>query len=202
MISINIEKDRLPELCQKKMNNVNTTLIHDLRDITLECIASAESFTQLDLKVLNWKETPETWSILECIEHLNLYGDFYLPEIRTRMQRFKGKHPVKAFKESWWGNYFVNAVTPKENTKKMKAFKRLSPSGGSLSMQVLTKFIQQQHQMLQLLEEAKDFNLNKITTASTIPMVRFRLGDTFRAEILHNKRHILQAHGVLSSMNR
>lgn len=30
---------------------------------------------------LNFRISAESWSIMECLEHFNRYGDFYIPEI-------------------------------------------------------------------------------------------------------------------------
>jgi hypothetical protein len=55
--------------------------------------------------------------------------------------------------------------------------------------------------MLKLLETASTKNLTKIKTAITLPLLKFRLGDTFRFVIYHNERHIVQAQKVLKSLN-
>ena len=60
-------------------------LIEELINLCKNHIYEAERYQKMDLETLNWKETPDRWSILECLEHLNLYGDFYIPEIRKRM---------------------------------------------------------------------------------------------------------------------
>lgn len=64
-------------------------LIDDLLKRTEESSLSAQKFKKLNAGDLNYKKSPDEWSILECIEHLNLYGDFYLPEIeRHRKTNF------------------------------------------------------------------------------------------------------------------
>ena len=60
-------------------------LIEELLSLTEKSIRSVKVFKELDVKQLNFKKSMEEWSILECIEHLNLYGDYYLPEIQKRM---------------------------------------------------------------------------------------------------------------------
>ena len=56
-------------------------LLQELLTITGRASLMVKTFRQLTNEQLNYKSSPETWSILECIEHLNLYGNFYLPEI-------------------------------------------------------------------------------------------------------------------------
>ena len=56
-------------------------LIEELLSNADRAIMSAKAFKELPEKELNAKKEASHWSILECLEHLNLYGDFYFPEI-------------------------------------------------------------------------------------------------------------------------
>ena len=58
-------------------------------------------------------------------------------------------------------------------------------------------FIALQEELLDLLEVAKNKNLDKIKTKTTLPLVKFKLGDTLRFVIHHNERHIVQAKKAL-----
>ena len=102
-------------------------LIDDLIQQTQSNLNMAEGFKQLNETVLNHKTSPKSWSVLECIEHLNRYGDFYLPEIQRRINA--SNHPnTKTFKSSWLGNYFAESMLPKEKLNKMKTFKSMDPA--------------------------------------------------------------------------
>ena len=59
----------------------NQDLVADLINRTQENIRAAELLKTKTEETLNKKETSKSWSALECIEHLNRYSDFYLPEI-------------------------------------------------------------------------------------------------------------------------
>ena len=56
-------------------------LYAELIQIIQNHIKEAQYFKTLSLEKLNQKQDDSSWSVLECLEHLNLYGDFYLPEI-------------------------------------------------------------------------------------------------------------------------
>ena len=56
-------------------------LIQSLLEQTRQIINQVEKLKTYDLLTLSWKNNDASWNILECLEHLNLYGDFYLPEI-------------------------------------------------------------------------------------------------------------------------
>jgi len=49
-------------------------LLNDLREMTLSIITRVEDMKLEDDKSLNAKSNNDSWSSLECIEHLNRYG--------------------------------------------------------------------------------------------------------------------------------
>lgn len=168
-------------------------LIEDLIERTKYCLNEAEKLLQNDLKTLNHKQDEKSWSALEAIEHLNRYGDFYLPEIKQRMEN-DSRPKLITFKTGKLGNYFAKSMLPKEKLNKMKTFRSMNPLNSQLGKSTLEKFIQQQQTMLELLKIARQKDLTKIKTSITISkFIRLRLGDTFRVVIYHNQRHIEQA---------
>lgn len=184
----------------KHMKISTDTLITDLTERTELCLSKAETFTGLTEEALNSKQDELSWSALECLEHLNLYGRFYLPEISKRV---KGAEPKRTelFKSGWLGNYFANSMLPKEKLNKMKTFKNMNPINSRLNKdKVIAEFIQQQEEMLRLLNEARKIDLNKTKTNISISQwIKLKLGDTFRFVIFHNQRHLVQAEKALKN---
>ncbi len=178
------------------------TLIADLTDRTQRCLSKGEEFNNLTGKALNFKQDELSWSALECLEHLNLYGRFYLPEIAKRIKSADPKNQ-ELFKSGWLGNYFANSMLPKEKLNKMKTFKNMNPLNSRLNKdQVIHEFLQQQEEMLRLLNEARRIDLNKTKTNISISKwIKLKLGDTFRFVIFHNQRHLIQAEKVLGIQN-
>lgn len=173
-------------------------LLNDLIESTISNIQEVQSFTLLSTEKLNYKISKESWSILECIAHLNLYGDFYIPEITKRMQK-SNSTPRLDFKSGYLGNYFAEMMIPKVKPKKMKTFKIMNPLGSALDTSTLTRFIAQQNQILELLNQARLIDLQKIKTSISISkLIKLKLGDTFRVVIYHNQRHISQANKIVA----
>ncbi|TSJ45021.1 DinB family protein [Fluviicola chungangensis] len=171
-------------------------LLVDLMNRTKQLIEEAEILKGKKEEQLNCKPHAESWSALECLEHLNLYGRFYLPEIDKCIRGGKGKHePV--FKSGWLGNYFANSMLPKEKLNKMKTFKNMNPLNSQLDKRVIDEFLDQQKELLRLLEESRKISLNKTRTAISISkLIKLKLGDTFRFVIYHNQRHMVQARRI------
>ena len=171
-------------------------LIKDLEVQTRAFIKKVEELQNLDAKSLNWKKNSDSWSVLECLEHLNLYGDFYIPEIKKRISNSTSPK-VEFFKSGLLGDYFASSMLPKEKLNRMKTFKDKNPVNSSLNSEVLVRFISQQYQLLELLKSAQNVNLNQVKTKITIPFIRLKLGDTFRFLVNHTIRHFAQIERVL-----
>nr|WP_294860194.1 DinB family protein [uncultured Fluviicola sp.] len=181
-------------------------LLVDLANRTKQLIQEARTFMQLPEEVLNHKPDETSWSILECLEHLNLYGRFYLPEIKKQIVKQLSSSPSiplqrgkenAVFKSGWLGNYFANSMLPKAKLNKMKTFKNMNPVNSKLDKQVIQEFADQQTELLQLLEDAHKISLNKTRTAISISkLIKLKLGDTFRFVIYHNQRHMAQAQRI------
>ncbi|MEM6963476.1 MAG: DinB family protein [Bacteroidota bacterium] len=177
----------------------NRDLIEDLIQRTKDVMNAAIELESLNNEILNWRSSEKSWSVLECFEHLNRYGDFYLSEIEKSINEGKKVEENEIFKSGWLGNYFANSMLPKEKLNKMNTFKSMNPLGSALDKSTLEKFINQQKQMLQLLGKARTVDLSKTKTAISISnWIKLRLGDTFRVVIYHNQRHVVQARKVLA----
>jgi hypothetical protein len=175
-------------------------LINELTNNLQEVLKVVAELKQLPLEQLNYKSSPESWSILECAEHLNLYGDFYLPEIERAIlqSKFTEKNNYP-FKSGILGNYFANSMLPKQGVikNKMKTFADKNPVNSHLTTICLDRFIKQIEKMIHLLELAKSININKTKTAISISkLIRLKLGDTFRFNIYHINRHIHQIENI------
>ena len=171
-------------------------LINDLISRTQEIISQTKTYTSLEQAEVNWKPGPDRWSILECLEHLSLYGDFYLVEIEQRIINSE-TNPSTYFHSGLMGNYFANSMLPKDGKiNKMKTFKDKDPANSDLPSTTIDRFLKQQQRMIELLELARKIDLNKVKTSITIPVIKLKLGDTFRFVIYHNQRHLLQADKV------
>jgi hypothetical protein len=182
------------------MHIAQDLLLEELLELTEASIIATKEFQSLSLSQLNAKRNAAEWSILECIEHLNLYGDFYLPEIEKQMLASQNISYAPVFKSGVLGNYFAHLMKTKESKmKKMKSPKDKKPANSILSITTLDRFVKQQERLKKLLHQAQRINLTKTKTAISIsPIIKLRMGDTFRFFVYHIERHIQQAKRVIS----
>lgn len=175
-------------------------LIQSLIEQTRQIINQVEELKTNDLQILKWKETPASWNILECLEHLNLYSDFYIPQIESKIKNSKTK-PENHFKSGVLGSYFTKSMLPKEKLNKMKTFKDKNPLNSKLDKSVIDKFINQQIELLALLDQSKNISLNKVKIPISISKIlKLKLGDTFQFLINHIIRHLHQIEKIQEKM--
>src|SRR5205085_1262105 len=143
--------------------NANT-LREELLHTTDRLISVANSFKECTPEQLNHKASPERWSVLECLEHLNLYGDFYLPAIAQQIQTHPASKPGVLFKSGPVGNYFARLMKSENGQikKKMKSPSDKNPVNTALSTTTIDRFIKQQERMKALIQQSRSADLTNV----------------------------------------
>ncbi len=170
-------------------------LLNRLEERVEQHIREAVSiFQNLPVSILLRPAENGGWSIAQCLDHLNGYGNYYFPLIKNGLDNHKGYPSKSTFRSSWLGNYFTRMMDPETGKKKMKAFKNHIPSSQLDAYTVVAEFIQQQEALLHFLKRAELADLNKIRIPVSIAkFIKLNLGDVFQFIIAHNERHIQQA---------
>jgi hypothetical protein len=180
-----------------------TVLLDNLYQKTESFLEKAiREWQLLPAEQLNRQPALNAWSAAQCLEHLNVYGRYYLPELKKAINNAE-KQPTPTFKSGWLGDYFYRLMLPNtEGTlkSKMKAPKNAVPPVELDSAAVIAEFIEQQEQLLQLIDQARAVNLASIRIPiSLTKWIRLRLGDTFLFVTAHIERHILQTERALKT---
>lgn len=178
------------------------TLLNKLQEQTEQFLSKAISDWQnTSPSALLNQPAENKWSAAQCLEHLNSYGRYYLPEIENAIEtaKRKGLQATDEFESGLLGNYFTQMMLPKEGKqKKMAAPKNHQPISNLDAAKVVAEFIDQQERLLMLLEKARKINLEKARVPISIAkFIKLKLGDVFSFLIAHNYRHVLQAERAL-----
>lgn len=177
------------------MKAENQALITTLLSITEKSISEAVYLKTLSSEQLNFKNHHHQWNALQCLEHLNLYGDFYLPKIEAQILTQKPVSGKLSFKAGMLGNYFANMIQVKGNkVKKYKAMKHMTAQGGLLNTLTIERFLKQQELLKALLKQCLYIDLNKSKVETALSrFIKLNMGDTLRFMVYHTERHMLQA---------
>lgn len=171
-------------------------LTHTLTGQTHDILSQVQKIKLLHNDLLTWRANKDSWNILECLEHLNRYGNYYLPAIEQKIHSSSSQHdPI--FKSGLLGGYFAKSMLPKKKLNKMKTFPDKNPLHAPLDVTVIDRFIAQQIQLLDLLDKSKHVSWNKVKVETSISrFIKLKLGDTFQFYIHHMLRHMQQIENI------
>ncbi len=159
------------------------------KDIQQIIETTEQEVLNLDVEIVQWKENADSWSVLECYEHLNIYNRYYNTELEKALSHSSSP---QNFKPGWLGYYFVKMIAP-TNEKAIKTMKHVDPKGSTLSFQVVEEFLGHQRKLLQLLNLAKNKNLNsRKVRVEFFKLLKIKIGDGFRFVVAHEQRHLQQ----------
>ena len=188
------------------MKQINSNILlellqSDVREILLQCTALQNTNATL----LTQQPQPGKWSVVQVLEHLNIYSRYYITAIEEKLH-LNQSGPNQNFTPGWLGNYFTNLMKPTEDKtikSKMKAPANAVPSAQPDVVAMLNEFINHQHHLLNLLQIAHTANLdyNRIPISLT-KLIKLKLGDTFRFFIAHEQRHFLQIENTLKQVEQ
>lgn len=171
--------------------------LHDIRE------KIEREFYFLDAGELNAKPGEDRWSILQCIEHINLTNYRYIRAFEKIQERAVSVDAAsREYKMGLVGKMRVNGTRPKNDVIrwKMKTFAFLRPINETdpkarlVEHVVFEKFNQDCDRIEELLLQSVNLNWKK-TRVKTIPgnILRLRLGDAYAFVVAHTERHAAQA---------
>jgi hypothetical protein len=182
------------------MENSNevTQILAQLEQQVEQQLAKAIAiFQPLTEQELNKQQTPDEWSIAQCLWHLNSYGYFYLPLIKDAINK-KGTTKLP-FNSGWLGGYFTGMMNPTTGKKRFKAFKNHRPPAIQDAHAEVAIFINQQETLLLYIRKAANADLNQRIPISISTLVKLKLGDVFGFMVAHIERHMQQAQRYISA---
>ncbi len=149
-------------------------------------------------EAFNWKPEERRWSICECLSHLNVTAELYLPVIdraiaKSRSQGLLGDVPAR---RGLIGGWIVRFSEPPAK-RRVKAPKVFLPKAEQPLDSVVPKFIELQDQFVERLWQANGLDLWRTKIRSpAIALLRLSLGETFALLTGHERRHLWQAEQV------
>jgi len=155
----------------------------------------------LDADVLNRKPDQKSWSVLECLEHLNILGAIYIEGFRQKTVDGTLRQG-SAYKTGWLGQYAAKSIRPKEDgslSYKMKALPFMTASSSELDKDTVLRTQKEQLKtFLNTIEAAKRVDLGKNRVATSLgSWLKFKLGDAMRFYLNHQERHYQQMERTL-----
>ena len=149
---------------------------------------------------LNWHPAEGSWSILDCLEHLNVSVTKTLPAFDRAIAegRAKGQLSGGPFRYGWFARLVVASMEPPPRFRmRSPRLIRVAPSTTRRSAEVLPEFVRVRDQLAERVRQANGLDLAHVRLISPVNrLLRVPLGCYFDFILAHERRHLWQARNV------
>lgn len=148
---------------------------------------------------LLWRPALKSWSIAECLLHLNRSGLIYLGAIDRAMARGRrrGLMGTPPFHHPWFSRWFVSSFEPPPKRRFAAPRMFLPPAPEGPVSEIVADFEHVGEEIAARIDTANGLDLGRIRVISPItPLVRLSLGMAFALLAVHERRHLDQARRV------
>lgn len=177
----------------------------NLLDLTNDLKAVSEdarsTFANLSGEQLNWKPSPESWSVGQCLDHLVVAHEEMLSNIERKIRG--GEKP--AFFErlpllpKFFGSLVVKTVAP-ETVKKTRNPGIFDPAKSDVDADVVEKFLANQEKVAAAMAASGNIDVERtIMTSPVAAFVTYSVLDGYRIIVGHGQRHLAQAKRVMET---
>ena len=173
-------------------------LVDMARDVRRDVAARFGHLTEAQL---NWKPTPQDWSVGQCFDHIltsnDLYFDTFDAVLRgTKETRFLERVPVLP---GLYGRFLIEALRPAA-ARKMPTSPNFYPTQSAVDPGIIDRFLAQQDHLMATLEALAraDVDLGRVTmTSPASSVVTYSVLDGCRIIVIHEQHHIGQIQRLL-----
>jgi hypothetical protein len=149
---------------------------------------------------LNWHPAKDSWSIGECLQHLNVGVTQTLPAFDRAIGEGRSKNQLAAgpFRYGWFSRMMVASMEPPPKFRmKSPRLIRVSVGGTYRGADLLPEFAAVRDQLAERVRQADGLDLAHVRTISPVNrLLRMPLGAYFDFMIAHDRRHLWQARQV------
>lgn len=145
-----------------------------------------------------WQPRPDSWSVAQCIEHLNVSARLYLPKLDEGIANAirRGTYGEGPFSYNVIGRFATALMEPPARVN-VKAPKLFHPPATRPRQEIMAAFRAYQVQFIDRLRAANGIDLARAKVSSpSSPWLRFSLGSGFALMLAHERRHLWQARNV------
>jgi hypothetical protein len=178
------------------MTNDVDKVITEFRNVTNDV---KSSFGRLSPEQVNWKPTPESWSVGQCLDHLIRSNE----EFYSELEKLAAGTRKNTFWQSWSplssiaGSFLVSTL--KKDGNKVKTNQKMTPPS-DIPADIVNRFERHQDEFMEKILGTANNDWNKvILTSPFIKIMTYKMNVGLEALIEHEKRHVRQAKRVVAA---
>jgi hypothetical protein len=153
------------------------------------------TFGVLPKESLNYKPSPQVWSIAQNMHHLIVINETYFPVLES-LQRKDYNLPWIGkidFLVNFFGKVILNSVSP-DRRKKMKTFPIWQPASSDFDLTIFNDFINHQNKLKEYIIASNDLVEKGVVISSPANRnIVYKLDKAFDIIVTHELRHFEQA---------
>lgn len=190
---------RFPAVKKLDSGNMTDTSQH-LIDRVCEITSDVKrTFGGLSGEQLNWKPSPEEWSIAQCIDHLKTTNESYFEKIEEAVDGDIAPN-IWSRVPFWSGliGYLIKRAVRPENTARIKTFAAFEPAQSDVVRTIIEHFAESQERLMSLIRRTDHLDRKKIKLFSPVSdKAPLSLATAFEILVIHERRHFDQAVRVM-----
>lgn len=168
-------------------------------------LAEAESLVgPLTPAEMAWRESPEHWSVAQCLDHLAKVGRMYAGKIAGAVEH---GHRQKLYSEGpfrygWLETLFLRLTEPPPKLR-IKAPRIFRPEAQAVPVnpvQAMAAYRAANRELQALVQRAEGLDWKKLRVGSPASdWIQFSLGIAMAAAVAHERRHIYQMRQIIKA---
>lgn len=155
-----------------------------------------------DPRLFTVRPTPGSWSAAECLSHLSISTELFLPVLRTTIDdaRRRGLSSTKQPKMDMLGRVLRWFLEPPIR-QRVKTTAPFVPKSVRAKNEAFGEFAALQSKLTELLNAARGLDLRRMKIVSPFDKrVRYNIYSAFRIVVAHQRRHLWQAEQAVADL--
>lgn len=155
-----------------------------------------------DGRLFTVRPNPASWSAAECISHLSISTEMFLPVLRTALDeaRKKGMKAKGKPKMDLIGRVLRWFLEPPIR-QRVKTTAPFVPRSVRAKSEAFGEFASLQSKLAEILNSSRDVDLAKVRIVSPFDRrVKYNVYSAFRIVVAHQRRHLWQAEQAVSAL--
>ncbi len=144
---------------------------------------------------------PSAWSAAECIAHLSISTELFLPVVREVLGGARERSVTRASMD-WIGSLLRWFLEPPIR-KRLKTSARFVPKAVRAKAEAMNEFGKWQALLLEIVNASRGLDLRKLKVVSPFDKrVRYNIYSAYRIVAAHQRRHLWQAEQAVEELRR